>query len=143
MASGRPPPPSPGLRMKAEIQLFSPKDKSLKVRGQGSGALDRHRGGRRNLQFYHHGKHSVSSMQLSEPSLVNLQAVGLRSYPSPCAKQPLLDRRDMRASTYYNPAFRLGKGQLHSYSPKHTVPFSMLTLGQTSHWTFARLWKHI
>lgn len=49
----------------------------------------------------------------------------------------------MKASTYYNPAFKFGKGQLHSYSPKHTVPFSMLTLGQTSHWTVARFWKNI
>lgn len=63
MASGRPPPRSPGLRMKAEIQPFSPKDKSPRVRGQGLGALDRHGAGRRNLQFYHHGKYPVSSMQ--------------------------------------------------------------------------------
>lgn len=107
--------------MKGKIQPFKSKGQISKgerpwLRGPGETWRDR------NLQFYHHGKHPISSMQ-SHSLLLSTHIL-----------PPHQDSRDLRARTPCSPVFRLGKGQFHSYLPKHLAPFPHVKPGSAQAW---------
>lgn len=90
----------------------NPKDKSAKVRGQGSGALERHGGVPTILSTW---KTPNKLNAISEPPLAN-------SHPS-THQASSTRQQGPEGQKPCSLVFRLGKGQLHSYLSKHLAPF--------------------
>lgn len=110
-------------------------------RGQGSGALDRYRGGRRNLQFYHHGKHLASSTQFQSLLLITTSCGAQVSPLSSC--QANTTRQKRHEGQYLQPSLQAWQRSAPQLLTQAHSTFPYANPGSDSHWTAARLWKHI